>query len=127
VTSEVVGGRTLEELTTSGYSNSTLTHSGDDGGRAEDEEHEEGESEGGEAGDEEDPDGGGGDGGGGDGEAGEIAETVANSSLLVLNRSRFDAGSTNNRKWRRKSTPMIGKETAARRNTHLKGFPWNLR
>jgi hypothetical protein len=55
------------------------------------------------------------------------AETVAKDSALHLSTSVLAAGSTISPKWRRKSTPMMGKETAANKKVQVKGFPWKDR
>ncbi len=52
------------------------------------------------------------------------AETVAKDSALHLSKSALAAGSTISLKWRRKSTPMMGKETAANKNVQVKCVPW---
>jgi hypothetical protein len=44
-------------------------------------------------------------------------ETVANDSRLHLSTSALAAGSTISLKWRKKSTPMLGKETAANKKS----------
>jgi hypothetical protein len=55
------------------------------------------------------------------------ADTVAKDSALHLSTSALAAGSTISLKWRRKSTPMMGKETAANKNVQVKCFPWKER
>ena len=51
-------------------------------------------------------------------------KTVANVSWLSVSTSLLAAGSISSLKWRRKSTPTIGKETAASKNVHLNRRPW---
>jgi hypothetical protein len=51
-------------------------------------------------------------------------ETVAKGSALHLSTSALAAGSTISLKWHRKSTPMMGKETAANKNVQAKCLPW---
>jgi hypothetical protein len=51
-------------------------------------------------------------------------EMVAKDSRLHLSTSAFAAGSTISLKCRKKSTPMIGKETAANKNVQENRLPW---
>ena len=52
-------------------------------------------------------------------------DTVVIDSQCFGSTRRLVAGSTNSLKWRRKSTPMMGKETAASKKTHSKRLPLN--
>jgi hypothetical protein len=56
--------------------------------------------------------------------AGIIVDTVAKHYLLCLSTSEFAAGSTISWWCLRKSTPIIGKETAASKNVHKNFLPW---
>jgi hypothetical protein len=95
-----------------------------------------GEAGDGEAGDGEAGDGEAGDGEAGDGEAGDWGGgttapaagvdklgTVVIVSQFWASTSRLAAGSTNSLKCLKKSTPMMGKETAASKKTHSNRLP----
>ncbi len=51
-------------------------------------------------------------------------ETVAEDSRLHLSTSALAAGSTISLESRKKSTPMMGKETAANKNVQENCLPW---
>jgi len=61
---------------------------------------------------------GGGTWGGGVAATDATEETLAKVSAVPVSTSELAAGSTSRRKWRKKSTPMIGKETVASKKFH---------
>jgi len=53
----------------------------------------------------------------------DTTETVANDSADCVSTSLLAAGSTSSLKWRKKSTPKIGKDTAANKKVHWNCLP----